>query len=324
MEQLYPLKFKTIPKDKIWGGTRLHDMLGKETSSDSCGETWELSCVKGDVSEVADGPLKGQSLKKLIQDYKGKILGDKVFAKYGDEFPLLVKFIDANRDLSVQVHPNEEQAKKYNSHGKTELWYILHAEEGAHLISGFNKKVTKEEFCNHLEQGKIEDILNSEQVEAGDVYFMPAGRIHNVGGGMVIAEIQQSSDITYRIYDFNRKDLNGEKRELHIEEALEVLNFEPTLNGKTNYNSELNQLANLARCEHFTANNLKFDTSIIRDYSNLDSFIIYVCLGGEVVLSTENLKVTMKRGDVYLLPAVFKSVSLSPSTESLILESYIE
>ncbi|MEQ8925791.1 MAG: class I mannose-6-phosphate isomerase, partial [Fulvivirga sp.] len=215
-------------------------------------------------------------------------------------------------------------AKKYNSHGKTELWYILHAENGAHLISGFNKKVTKEEFCNYLEQGKIEDILNSEQVKEGDVYFMPAGRIHNVGEGMVIAEIQQSSDITYRIFDFDRKDLNGEKRELHIAEALEVLNFEPTSNGKTNYNSELNQLANLAKCEHFTANNLKFNTTIIRDYNSLDSFVIYVCLKGEVLLSTEAGKVTMKPGDVYLLPAMFKSASLSPLEQSLLLESYIE
>lgn len=322
-QELYPLTFELIVKDKIWGGTRLKDILGKQITSDTCGETWELSGVKDNVSVVANGTLKGSSLNDLINIHGADLLGNKVFQKYGAEFPLLVKFIDANRDLSIQVHPNDEQAKKYNSFGKTELWYILHADKGAHLISGFNKKLTKEEFSKLLESGEIESILHEEDVEKGDVYFMPAGRIHNVGAGMVIAEIQQSSDITFRIHDFNRKDLNGEKRDLHIEDALEVLNFEPTINGKTSYKPAVNQLVNLVNCEQFISNKINFDTTIIRDFSSLDSFVIYVCLKGELILRAEDYEMSLKAGDVYLVPAKFSSVTLEPKIQSLLLEAYI-
>lgn len=322
-QELYPLTFELIVKDKIWGGTRLKDILGKKIDSDTCGETWELSGVKDNVSVVANGYLKGSTLNELINKFGSALLGKKVIQKYGSEFPLLVKFIDANRDLSIQVHPNDEQAKKFNSFGKTELWYILHADKGAHLISGFNKNLSKDEFSSLLEEGNILDVLHEEDVEKGDVYFMPAGRIHNIGGGMMIAEIQQSSDITFRIHDFDRADLNGEKRELHIEDALEVLDFTPTINGKTEYQPAVNQLVNLVKCEQFITNKINFDTTIIRDFSSLDSFIIYVCLKGELKLSAEDHEMLLKAGDVYLIPAFYDSVTLQPNIQSLVLEAYI-
>ncbi len=324
-KSLYPLKFKFIPKDKVWGGTRLREMLHKSIDSDFCGESWEISGIGEDVSVVECGDLQGMKITELLQNYKGELVGNHVYQRYGNTFPLLVKFIDANRDLSIQVHPNDEQAKiKHNSLGKNEMWYVLHAEEGAKLIAGFDKKVDRASFIKSLENDEIESLLHEEKVKKGDVFYMPAGRIHNVGSGMLIAEIQQASDITYRIHDYNRTDLSGGKRELHIDEALEVLDFEPIKDSKTHYEPALNELISLVKSSFFTVNKLNFDTLTLRDFSNTDSFVIYVCLEGKIDLTADSFSATLKKGDVYLIPACIKAVSLMPIEQSLLLEAYID
>jgi len=222
MSALYPLKFKTIFKDKIWGGQKIKTYLHKDFSPlPNCGETWEISGVKSDVSVVNGGALDGETLADLLEQFKGELVGEKVYAHFGNIFPLLVKFIDANDDLSIQVHPNDELAKKrHNSFGKTEMWYVIESDPGSTLISGFNKEMTQQEYLDKLNSGHIMDILNRENANAGDVFFLPAGRVHTIGKGLLVAEIQQTSDITYRIYDFDRVDANGHKRELHTQEAL--------------------------------------------------------------------------------------------------------
>lgn len=223
---LYPLKFEPILKDKIWGGEKLKKVLDKPTDSKECGESWELSGVAGDVSIVSEGELKGKSLTELIGTYTGDLLGKKVYSRFGNNFPLLIKFIDANQDLSIQVHPNDAMAKeRHNSFGKTEMWYVVDAEPGATLISGFNKPTSKEEYLEYFNSGKLTDLLNKENVENDDVFYLPAGRVHTIGKGLLIAEIQQTSDITYRIYDFDRTDAQGNKRELHVEQALGAIDF---------------------------------------------------------------------------------------------------
>jgi len=211
MHKLYPLKFKTIFKDKIWGGQKIKTILNKDFGKlPNCGETWEISGVEGNISEVSEGELEGQSLTELIRIYKSDLVGFNIYKKYKDEFPLLIKFIDATEDLSIQVHPGDNLAKKrHNSFGKTEMWYVLQADEGASLIAGFNKELTKESYKEYFESGNLDEILNREIVTKDDVFFLPAGRVHTIGKGIMIAEIQQTSDITYRIYDFNRGMIMG-------------------------------------------------------------------------------------------------------------------
>ena len=225
--ELYPLKFDPILKEKIWGGTKLGTVLDKPTGdSENMGESWEISGVEGNISVVSEGDLKGRTLVELINEYKGELIGEHVYEKFGDKFPLLIKFIDANDDLSIQVHPDDELAqKRHNSFGKTEMWYVVDAEEGATLISGFKKQTNKEEYLRIFEEGNLTDILNSEDVVNDDVFFLPAGRVHTIGKGLLIAEIQQTSDITYRIYDFDRVDKNGVGRELHVEEAVDAIDY---------------------------------------------------------------------------------------------------
>ncbi len=324
LKELYPLKFTPISKDKVWGGTRLKQLLNKPVSSSCCGEIWELSAMEGDISVVENGDLKGVQLTQLIERFRNDLVGKVVYEEFGNTFPLLVKFIDSNRDLSIQVHPNDEQAKKYNSLGKSEMWYILHADKDAKLITGFNEKIDREKFLEHVEEESLEEVLHHEEVYKNDVYYTPAGRIHNIGSGMVIAEIQQSSDITYRIHDFDRIDLNGKKRELHIQKALEVLDFEVVEDGKVSCDKSINQPVNLVSAPHFTINKIEFDTTIIRNLSDIDSFKIYICLGGDVQLLTDEYQITMKLGDVYLIPAIFDTITLKPNLSSLLLEAYIE
>src|ERR1700742_4057963 len=286
MISLYPLKFKTIYKDKIWGGQKIKTYLHKDFGNlPNCGETWEISGVKTDVSVVADGPLKGERLDQLLEQYQGGLVGEKVYAHFGNIFPLLVKFIDANDDLSIQVHPNDELAKKrHNSFGKTEMWYVIEADKGSTLITGFNQPVTEQIYLDKFNSGHLMDILNREDVTAGDVFFLPAGRVHTIGKGLLIAEIQQTSDITYRIYDFDRVDDKGNKRELHTEEAVDAIDYNFYPEYKTKYQPEKDKTVHLVSCPYFTTNVLDATKDAEKDYSNLDSFVIYVCLEGELVV----------------------------------------
>lgn len=326
MSTLYPLKFKTIYKDKIWGGQKIRTYLHKDFGSlPNCGETWEISGVKSDVSVVANGNLAGESLADLLAKYKDELVGKKIYERFGNEFPLLVKFIDANEDLSIQVHPDDKLAKeRHNSFGKTEMWYVIEADPGSTLIAGFNKELTQDEYLEKFNSGHLTDVLNKEDVKAGDVFFLPAGRVHTIGKGLLIAEIQQTSDITYRIYDFDRVDDKGNKRELHVEQALAAIDYKHYPEYKTKYTPEKDKSVHLVSCPYFTTNVLDFDKSTEKDYSGLDSFVIYVCLEGAYELKYNGESYPVKMGECLLLPNTVDKVELSTDKGFKILESYIE
>jgi mannose-6-phosphate isomerase len=326
MSTLYPFKFKTIYKDKIWGGQKIRTFLHKDFGSlPNCGETWEISGVKSDVSVVANGELAGQSLAALVEEHQGQLVGKKVYERFGNEFPLLVKFIDAADDLSIQVHPDDELAKKrHNSFGKTEMWYVIEADPGSTLISGFNQQVSEEVYLDKFNSGHLTDILNREDVKAGDVFFLPAGRVHTIGKGLLIAEIQQTSDITYRIYDFDRVDDKGNKRELHTEEALAAIDYNFYPEYKTKYEAVKDEVVKVVTCQYFTTNILDYTESTERDYSSLDSFVIHVCVGGGYTLVYDGTEYEVKLGESILIPNSVDKVELKTSTGFKILESYIE
>ncbi len=320
---LHPLKFEPILKDKIWGGTKLNSVLNKPTNSPNCGESWEISGVPGDISSVSEGPQKGKSLVELIEQYQGALVGEKVYKKFGTDFPLLIKFIDANQDLSIQVHPGDEMAKeRHNSFGKTEMWYVVDAEKGASLIAGFNQPTSKKEYLEYFKNGKLTDLLNKEQVANDDVFFLPAGRVHTIGKGLLIAEIQQTSDITYRIYDFDRKDANGNTRELHVEEAVDAIDYAFYDHYKTSYDRTAEEIE-LESCDYFTTNRLLINKEITRDYSTLDSFVILMCLEGEGSISYSGETINYKLGDSILIPNQLESLTIKPSLSSVLLEVYI-
>ncbi|WP_448702586.1 type I phosphomannose isomerase catalytic subunit [Mucilaginibacter sp. AW1-3] len=323
---LYPLKFKSIFKDKIWGGQKIRTYLGKDFGSlPNCGETWEISGVKTDVSVVDGGALNGESLADLLEQYQAELVGKKVYDHFGNIFPLLVKFIDANDWLSVQVHPNDELAKKrHNSFGKTEMWYIIESDPGSTLISGFNQQIDEKTYVEKLNSGHLMDILNKETANADDVFFLPAGRVHTIGKGLLLAEIQQTSDITYRIYDFDRVDDKGNKRELHTQEALAALDYKVYPDYKTIYTPAKNEDVHLVTCPYFTTNVMDFTHGTTKDYSNLDSFVIHVCVAGAYTLVCNGESYEVKMGECILLPKVINQVELKTTEGFKILESYIE
>ncbi len=322
---LYPLKFNTIFKEKIWGGSKIKDVLGKDFSPlKNCGETWEISGVPGNLSEVADGVLKGSTLPELIEEFKGELVGKKVYEAFGNEFPLLVKFIDAAQDLSIQVHPDDKLAKaRHNSLGKSEMWYVFQADKGAKLISGFNRDTNREEYLQYLNSGKLTEILNEEEVNAGDCFYLPAGRVHTIGKGLLLAEIQQSSDVTYRIYDFDRTDDEGNKRELHTEQALDALDFNSYSEYKTPYTRRVNDVVPLVKSQYFQTNLLEYTTGIIREHYELDSFVIYTCFEGEATIQTEGLTTSISMGEAVLLPRKFKEVHIKAKSGFKMLETFM-
>ena len=322
---LYPLKFDTIFKEKIWGGTKIKDILGKDFSPlKNCGETWEISGVPGNLSKVSEGVLKGSTLPELIQEFQGELVGDKVYQQFGNDFPLLVKFIDAAQDLSIQVHPDDKLAKeRHNSLGKSEMWYVFQADKGSKLISGFKKDTNKEEYLQYLNSGQLTDLLNEEKVNAGDCFYLPAGRVHTIGKGLLLAEIQQSSDITYRIYDFDRVDEEGNLRELHTELALDALDFKSYSEYKTSYTKSMNEAVPLVKSQYFQTNLLEYSTGIIREHYELDSFVIYTCFEGEATLQTEGLTTEIRMGDAVLLPRKFKEVHIKAKSGFKMLETFM-
>jgi len=316
---LYPLKFKTIYKETIWGGNKLNKQLNKNVPANAkVGETWEISCVEGDISIVSNGILEGNSLQDLIEIYMGDLVGDKVYDKYGLEFPVLIKFIDANDDLSIQVHPDDTIARKrHNAFGKNEMWYVLEAEKDSKLISGFSKTVTKREYLDKLKANEISDILNFETVKKADVFFIPAGRVHAIGSGILLAEIQQTSDITYRIYDWDRKDKNGKGRELHTELAIDVLDFKKHDNYKTDYTTSKNEAIELANTEYFKTNIIELEKRMEIDLFKIDSFIIYIATEGEIdIIYNSTEKINLKKGETILIPAELDEIILEPKTNS--------
>lgn len=321
---LYPLKFHPILKKKIWGGEKLS--YKSEQHEQSIGESWEISAVEDNISVVTNGILADNDLQELIEVYMGDLVGDSVYEKFGIEFPLLIKYIDANDDLSIQVHPGDETAKeRHNAYGKTEMWYIVDAEQNASLIMGFNKETDKTEYLQALRSNELMGILNTEKVKKGDSFFIPAGLVHAIGKGCFIAEIQQTSDITYRIYDYNRKDADGNTRELHTDLATDVIDYQYHPKHKVDYTPQDNKSVQLVKCPYFTTNLLTFDRDIEKEYIRLDSFVIYMCLQGKFTITTgECDPVVVNKGETVLIPACFKNLTLFPDEVTKVLEIYVE
>ena len=300
--KFYPLTFTPILKDRIWGGTKLKTYLNKLIVSETTGESWEISTVPEDVSVVNNGVLEGKNINEIIALFPKEILGKSVIERFGNEFPLLFKFIDAKEDLSIQLHPNDELAKKrHNSFGKTEMWYVMQADEASRLIVGMKNEVTQSDYLHYLENNKILALLDEYSVHKGDVFFLETGTIHAIGAGVVLAEIQQTSDITYRIYDWDRVDASGKKRELHTDLALEAINYKPT-DSKIVYKEEADNSVNLVNCPYFS-------TAIIALHEHYawkrtkDAFTVLMCTNGQFELILNGEINCYRMGDTILIPA---------------------
>lgn len=324
---LTPFKFNTQYFEKIWGGQKLRTLMGKDFGAlANCGESWEVSGIAGKESVVASGfPLEGNTLPELVEVYMGDLVGEKVYDKFGNDFPLLVKFIDAQDDLSVQVHPDDALAqRRYGTRGKTEMWYVLQADAGSGLYVGFKKGVKKEDYQRALASGEVAQLLEFYPVTSGDLFFIPAGTVHAIGKGVLLAEVQQSSDCTYRVFDWNRTDANGKSRELHVEEALEAFHFDDDIEHRIRYISAPNHSVPVIRCDKFNVNLLRFTQPLEKVYAGIDSFVIYVCAEGRVVLVDEGKEYLLSRGEVMLVPALTTDMKLIPLEESVLMECYMD
>jgi mannose-6-phosphate isomerase len=299
----YPLLFEPIFKERIWGGAKLKEVLNKSFNGQQIGESWELSTVENDISVVANGEFKGLNLNQLIEKYPTEVLGIKSIQYFGNNFPLLFKFIDAKEDLSIQVHPNDALAKeRHNSFGKTEMWYVMQADEKARLVVGFKDKTNRKEYQKHLENNTLVAVLNETPVKEGDAFFLETGTVHAIGGGVLIAEIQQTSDITYRLYDWDRVDANGVGRELHTDFALDAINFEPT-NTKLNYDAAKNKSVNLVECPFFKTNILQISEKYNWKKTK-ESFTVFMCTEGSFTISMLHFQSEFRKGDTLLIPAI--------------------
>lgn len=321
---LYPLKFRPLLKERIWGGTAFAGKMGKKLpEGKKIGESWEISAVQGDISVVGNGMLKGNNLQELIEVYMGDLVGEKVYNKFGVEFPLLVKLIDAHDTLSIQVHPGDElAAERHNSYGKTEMWYILAAEPGASVYAGFSKAVTREEYLDAAGNGTLPSLLKQIPVKPGDSVFIPAGTVHAIGKGILLVEIQQTSDITYRVDDWGRSGLDGKPRDLHTELALDAIYFDEPRCLKSNVEAINEQPVRVEDCGYFTTNLLRVDDSVERDYSDLDSFVIYICIDGELSVCYSEGCEKLSKGETILIPAQEDNIELDGT--GTVLEVYIK
>lgn len=318
------LRFTPILKQKIWGGKKLNQLFHKNSDGSNIGESWEISDVDGDESIVSNGNLKGRTLRSLLKEYKHDLVGNYVYKTFGKQFPLLIKFIDAKEVLSIQVHPDDDLAGLQESYGKTEMWYVMQADEEASIIIGFKENSSKEEYIQHLDNKTLLSILNVDKVTKGDVYFVPPGRVHAIGAGLLIAEIQQTSDITYRIYDWDRKDIDGNYRELHTEKALKTIDFSAKNTYKTTYSKQENVASQVVTCPYFTTNILPVKGKKEIDLSKKDSFIIYMCVEGEVTFIYNNQQEIIRKGETILAPACIDKVEILSEGSSELLETYIK
>lgn len=316
----YPLTFSPIFKERIWGGTKLKTVLNKNITSEITGESWEISTVPNDISIVNRGIFEGKNLNELIEVNPEAVLGTKVYANFGKQFPLLFKYLDAKQDLSIQLHPNDElAAKRHNSFGKTEMWYIMQADKDARIIVGFKENSNPEEYLNNLKNKSLISILDEVMVQTGDVFFLETGTVHAIGAGMVVAEIQQTSDITYRIYDFDRKDADGKERELHIDLALDAINYNK-IEAQKKYTQEPNKSNQVVDCKYFTTNFIPLNGTINVAKSQ-ETFTVYMCTEGNFEIQTENEIFSYQKGDTVLIPAILNKFTISG--EGSILEIYI-
>lgn len=322
--ELYPLKFNPVYSYRIWGGNKLRTVLNKDYNQENIGESWEVSDVEHNETRVSEGQLKGKSLKDLINQFKGDFVGDNVYETFGINFPLLIKFIDAKTPLSIQVHPSNELAKeRHNSFGKNEMWYVLQAEENAELIVGFSGTVEKENYIEHLNKSTLSEILNIEKVSSGDTFYIPTGRVHAIGAGVLLAEIQQTSNITYRIYDYDRIDSKtGEKRELHTSLAIDAIDFDYYENYRTDYAKKINTSNKLVHSPYFKTNIIHVSKAMEMDYSKTDSFVIYMCVEGKLEVEFDNKNYSLQMGETLVIPAVIKELTLIGAKAKL-LEIYM-
>ena len=318
--KIYPLQFQPILKERIWGGTKLKTLLNKPISSDNTGESWEISTVENEVSFISNGFYKGKSLLDLINEFPNEVLGNSVYEKFGKQFPLLFKYLDAREELSIQVHPNDElAASRHNSFGKTEMWYVMQADPNSNLIVGFKEKSSSEEYLKNIENKTILFLLDTKAVQKGDVFFLETGTLHAIGAGTVIAEIQQTSDITYRIYDFDRVDSNGNTRELHVDLALDAINYD-VVTAEKKY-SKLNNTSNeVVHCSYFTTNFIPLTDKVTVSKNN-NSFTVYMCVEGEFSLDYQGVNYQYKVGDTVLIPALLNEYEIAGTAS--ILEIYI-
>lgn len=334
---IYPLIFENIFCPTVWGGQLLKSFKGIEDNScKPVGESWEVSAIPGKESVVRDGTLQGSTLTELVDEYREQLLGRKVYEKYGCKFPLLIKFIDAEKDLSIQVHPNDEIAKKYHdSFGKSEMWYVIGSKPGAKLYSGFKSRIDRQEYERRIADASICEVLASHQVKEGDVFYIPAGRVHAICSGILLAEIQQSSDLTYRIFDYNRPGLDGKPRELHTALAGEALDYGVEEDYRTHYTRDVNRPVQLVENKFFTVNLLETDEAFRRTLYPYDSFVVYMCLSGACRIricswngeEPEIRQVCLRKGTSCLIPACMADTELIPenSGESVkLLEVYID
>lgn len=318
--QLEPLQFYPIFKDRIWGGTKLKTFLNKDIKSDITGESWEISTVENAVSVISKGIYKDKSLNEIIALFPEGVLGTKVYQQFGKQFPLLFKFLDAQKDLSIQVHPNDDLAKKrHNSFGKTEMWYVMQADENAELIVGFKEKSSPEEYLKSVKENKVISLLDSKKVSKGDAYFLHTGTVHAIGAGTIIAEIQQTSDITYRIYDFDRTDADGKKRELHTDLAVEAINYN-VVEAKKEYKKEPNQHNKIVECKYFTTNFIPLQGSLDFD-TQKQSFKVLMCVDGTFCMTINGVEYCYIKGETILIPAALHHFTITGNAS--VLEIYI-
>lgn len=324
---MYPLKFEPILKQTLWGGDKIIPFKHLNETLPNVGESWEVSAVEGSESVVANGADKGYTLPEMVRKYKEELVGEANYARFGNKFPLLIKFIDAKLDLSIQVHPGDELAKKrHNSFGKNEMWYVIAADKGAKLISGFAEEITPKEYKDRVHNGTFAEVLQTCAIEPGDVFYVPAGRVHGIGAGAFVAEIQQTSDITYRIFDYNRKDKDGKSRELHTSQAMDAINFSDVQDDfRTEYERIQNEPVEMVASLYFTTSVYDMTEEITCDYSELDSFVIFICVEGSCRLTDDNQnEITLRAGETVLLPAAVQEVTIVPEGQRVkLLETYV-
>ncbi|MGI5913562.1 MAG: type I phosphomannose isomerase catalytic subunit [Bacteroidales bacterium] len=326
MSVLYPLKFEPLLKEKIWGGSSLVSNYKKSGNPDlKYGESWELSAVSDNLSIIENGFLAGNNIEELIEVYMGDLVGDTVYEKFGIEFPLLIKLIESESDLSLQVHPNNELAlKRHNAYGKTEMWYIMEAKNNARIYTGFKKETSREEYLNAVKNKDVASLIRIENCSPGDVFLNPSGRIHAIGAGLVLVEIQQTSDITYRISDWGRLDDSGKPRELHTDLATDAIDFNSVGSLKSSTVININSSANIAECEFFNTNLQWIDRAVMKNYESIDSFIVYICVEGSFNVRWNKNSEEISLGETVLIPATLRELVLEPTPEAKLLEIYIK
>ena len=324
----YPLLFKPNLHTVVWGGQRLRQYKGMEPNDEPIGESWEVSAVPSSTSIVANGPWAGKLLTEVIDEAPEDILGKAVNKKYGGKLPLLVKFIDAKRDLSIQVHPNDEMAQReHGKMGKSEMWYVIRADEGSYLYAGFNKEITPEEYQQRVSDGTIVDVLAKHYVSPGDVFYLPAGRVHAICGGIMLAEVQQSSDVTYRIFDYNRPGLDGKPRELHTKLAAQALDYHVEKNYRTEYADTDNRAVQIIDTPYFDVRVMEVSKSFHRDLRKYDSFVISMCIEGDckIVIRSTGDEIVLHEGNSTLIPAAIADFDIIPlNGKSKTIDAFID